>query len=183
MKHTLKEQMLKARDSMPKEDAIKKSVQIKSNLFDMHNYKNSKTIMFFVSLGSEPDTREIIKSALQGKIVIVPKIDQNDIEPSIIISLDSMVRGKYGILEPLSPMKTALKNIDLVLVPGIAFDSFGHRVGYGFGYYDRFLRKVPKAIKIGLAFDFQVIKKIPNEPHDVPVDYIVTEERIIECKR
>ena len=64
-------------------------------------------------------------------------------------------------------MKIAYKNIDLVLVPGIVFDKEGHRIGYGFGYYDKFLKKVPKAIKLGLTFDFQVIDKIPREMHDL----------------
>ena len=80
-------------------------------------------------------------------------------------------------------MKIAHKNIDLVLVPGIVFDHEGHRIGYGFGHYDKFLRKVPKATKIGLAFDFQVVDKIPREMHDVPVDMVVTEKGIVECKR
>ena len=67
-------------------------------------------------------------------------------------------------------------------MPGIVFDKEGRRIGYGLGYYDKFLKKTPKAVKIGLAFDFQVVDQIPREMHDVPVDVIVTEERV-ECRK
>ena len=137
--------------------------------------------MFFVSFNSEVHTHDMIKTALKSKTVVVPKVSHNEIEQSLIIDFDNLIAGKFGILEPIEIMKIAYKNIDLVLVPGIVFDKEGHRIGYGFGYYDKFLRKVPKAIKIGLAFDFQVIDKIPKEMHDVPVDVIVTEEGVINC--
>lgn len=139
--------------------------------------------MFFVSFGSEVHTHDMIKEALKSKTVIVPKVVHHEIEPSVIIDFDNLVpSGKFKIPEPIEAMKIAYKNIDLILVPGIAFDKEGHRIGYGFGYYDRFLRRVPKAIKIGLAFDLQIVDKIPREMHDVPVDLIVTEERVIECE-
>lgn len=183
MKNQLKDKMLEKRNSLPKEEILKKSMKIKSKLFNLEYYKKSKTAMFFVSFNSEVNTHDMIKNSLKNKTVIVPKIVNNEIEPSVIIDFDSMIpSGKFGILEPMGLMKIAYKNIDLVLVPGIAFDKEGHRVGYGFGYYDKFLKKVPKAAKIGLCFDFQVVDKLPREEHDVPVDLIVTEERIVECK-
>jgi len=183
MKNQLKELTLSKRNSLSKEEILEKSHKIQNNLFSLKQFKKSKTIMFFVSINSEVNTHFIIKDALKSKIAVVPKVVHHEIEPSLIIDFDNLVpSGKFGILEPIEAMKTAYKNIDLVLVPGIVFDKEGHRIGYGFGYYDKFLKKVPKAIKIGLAFDFQVIDKIPREMHDVPVDVIVTEERIIECK-
>ena len=139
--------------------------------------------MFFASFNSEVNTHDMIKKTFGKKNIVIPKIIQHEIEPSVIIDFDNLVpSGKFGILEPIEAMKIAYKNIDLVLVPGIAFDKEGHRIGYGFGYYDKFLKKVPKAIKIGLCFDFQIVNKIPREEHDAPVDLIVTEERFVECK-
>ena len=73
-------------------------------------------------------------------------------------------------------MHIANKNIDLIFVAGLAFDREGYRIGYGVGYYDKFLKKVPKALKIGLAFDFQIVDKLPREAHDFPVDMIVTDK-------
>lgn len=182
MKNQLKESILQKRNSMPQEEILEKSNKIKNKLFTLKHYKNSKTIMFFVSFDSEVNTHEMVKESLKNKAVVVPKVWHHEIEPSIIIDFDNLVPGKFGILEPIETMRIAYKNIDLILVPGIVFDMEGHRIGYGFGYYDKFLAKVPKALKIGLAFDFQVVDKIPREMHDVPVDIVVTEERVVECK-
>ena len=183
MKNLLKDSILNKRNSLTKEKIIEKSEKIKSSLFNLQPYKQSKTPMFFVSFNSEVNTHDIIRESLGRKTIVVPKVAHHEIEPSIIIDFDNLIEGKLGILEPIEVMQIAYKNIDLVLVPGIAFDKEGHRIGYGFGYYDKFLRKVPKAVKIGLCFDFQVVDRIPREAHDVPVDFIVTEERVIECKR
>ena len=183
MKNQLKESILEKRNSLSKEEITERSKQIENNLFNLEQYKKSKTIMFFVSFNSEVNTHEMIKDALKIKTIAVPKVVGHEIEPSVIIDFDNLVSAKFGILEPIELMKIAYKNIDLVLVPGIAFDKQGHRIGYGFGYYDKFLKKVPKAIKIGLAFDFQIVDKVPREEHDVAVDLIVTEKRVVECKK
>ena len=182
MKNQLKESLLEKRNALSQEEILEKSKKIQSNLFSLEQYKKSKTVMLFVSFGSEVHTHDMIKESLKNKTVVVPKVMHHEIEPSVIIDFDNLVAGKFGILEPIEAMKIAYKNINLVLVPGIVFDREGHRIGYGFGYYDKFLAKVPKAIKIGLAFDFQVVDKIPREMHDVHVDMIVTEKRVVECK-
>ena len=184
MKGQLKGLITEKRNSLAKEDIGEKSEKIQDRLFSLLQYGKSKTVMFFVSFNSEVSTHGMIREALKSKIVVVPKVADNEIEPSVIIDFDNLVpSGKFGILEPIEAMKIAYKNIDLILVPGIAFDMEGHRIGYGFGYYDKLLAKVPKAVKIGLAFDFQVVDKIPSEAHDVSVDFIVTEERVVECRK
>jgi len=182
MKNQLKKSIIENRNSLTREDILEKSVKIQEKLFNLQQYKQAKTIMFFVSFNSEVNTHEMIKDALKNKIIVVPKVVHHEIEPSIILDFDSLIQsGRFGILEPIELMKISYKNINLVLVPGIAFDKNGHRVGYGFGFYDKFLARVPKAVKIGLCFDFQVVDEIPHEQHDVPVDLIVTEKRVIEC--
>ena len=184
MKSQIRDEILIKRDSLRKEEIFKRSNKIKNSLFSLQEYKKSKIVMFFVSFGSEVHTHDMIKEALKNKNVAVPKLVNNEIEPSIVIDFDSLIpSGKFGILEPIELMKIAYKNIDLVLVPGIAFDKEGFRLGFGFGYYDKFLKKVPKAIKIGLAFDFQIVDKLPREEYDVPVDLIVTDREVIHCKK
>ncbi|MBI2558431.1 5-formyltetrahydrofolate cyclo-ligase [Candidatus Woesearchaeota archaeon] len=183
MKSQLKQSITEKRNSLSKEELISNTNKIKNALFNLAQYKKSKTVMFYVSFNSEVGTHDMIKEALKNKMVAVPKVENHEIEPSIIIDFDSLIPSKFGILEPIELMKVAYKNIDLVLVPGIAFDKECHRIGYGFGYYDKFLKKVPKAVKIGLAFDFQVVDKVPREEHDVPVDLIVTEKRVVECRK
>src|SRR3989338_3926532 len=184
MKSEIRKSFLEKRNSLPKQEIIEKSLQIETNLFELEQYKKSRTIMFFISFNNEVFTHSMIKKALEGKTVIVPKVVHHEIEPSLIIDFDNLIpSGKFGILEPIELSKIAYKNIDLILVAGIVFDREGYRLGYGFGYYDKLLKKIPKAIKIGLAFDFQVVDKLPREPHDVPVDIIVTEKGVINCKR
>ena len=184
MKSKLKQQIIEKLNSLSKEDVLEKSSRIKSRLFGILQYKKSKTAMFFASFKNEVHTHEMIKAALKNKTVIIPKVLHDEIEPSVIMDFGSLKAfGKFKILEPVEITKIAYKKIGLVLVPGIVFDEYGHRIGYGFGYYDKFLRKVPKAAKIGLAFNFQVVGNIPREEHDVPVDMIVTDKRIIKCKK
>ena len=184
MKTQLKESILEKRNSLPQKEVLEKSIKIKNNLFNLSQYKKSKIVMFFASFNSEVNTHDMIKASLMNKTVVVPKVVNNEIEPSVIMDFDNLVpSGKFRIPEPIEAMKIAYKNIHAVIVPGIAFDKKGHRIGYGFGYYDKFLAKVPKAIKIGLCFDFQLVEIIPKETHDVPVDIIVTEKRVVECKK
>ena len=181
MKNKLKESILEKRNLLSKGEILEKSGKIHDNLFNLQQYKKSKIIMFFVSFNSEVDTHSMIREALKDKTVVVPKVVHHEIEPSVIIDFDNLIPGKFGIPEPIEIMKIAYKNIDLVLVPGIVFDRQGHRIGYGFGYYDKFLAKVHKAVKIGLAFDFQVVDNIPRETHDIAVDFVVTEKGVVEC--
>jgi len=184
MKNKLKGIMLEKRNSLSKEEMLEKGRKIEASLLNLQEYKNSNTVMFFVSFNSEVNTHEMIKKALKEKIVAIPKVLQHEIEPSIILGLDNLVQaGRFGILEPIEIMKLAYKSIDIVLVPGIAFDKEGYRIGYGFGFYDKFLKKVAKAVKIGLCFDFQLVDKVPKEEHDVAVDFIITDERVIECRK
>ena len=102
----------------------------------------------------------------------------------MVIDFESLVPfGKFGIPEPMELMKVSYKSIDAVIVPGVAFDKNGYRIGFGFGHYDKFLKKTPHAVKIGLAFEFQIVDSVPKEEHDVPVDFIITEKRVIDCKK
>src|SRR3989338_3616519 len=103
-----------------------------------------------------------------------------------LFSLKEFKPKTFGILEPKESYQREFNpdKLDIVIVPGIAFDKNGHRIGYGYGYYDRFLKTIRKeTLKIGLAYDFQLIEKIPEERHDVPVDIILTEKEIAICNK
>ena len=182
MKTRLKEQFLEKRNQLSKEEILEMSKKIQENLEKLPQYENARTVMQFVSFGTEVDTHQIIKDAIKSKTVAVPKTVEHKIEPCILIDFDSMSpTDPFGILEPMDLMKLSYKSIEVVIVPGIVFDTQGHRIGYGMGFYDAFLKHVPNAVKIGLCFDFQVVDLVPREDHDVPVDFIVTEKRVIEC--
>ena len=125
-----------------------------------------------------------MKEALVDKKVVVPisNKEDNTLSLSILESWDDLVEGSYGILEPKEDCfkEISIDEIDLIIVPGVAFDEDENRLGHGNGYHDRLLEKT-KAISIGLAFEFQIVNNIPIGRNDVPVDMIITEDRIIKC--
>ncbi|MDP3640658.1 MAG: 5-formyltetrahydrofolate cyclo-ligase [Nanoarchaeota archaeon] len=145
-------------------------------------FQKANSILFYYPRKKEVDLRQAIDDALrQKKKVILPTVRDGSLLCRQIFSLEQDLHdGAYGIKEPRedSPLVDA-SDIDLVLVPGIAFDGEGNRLGHGGGYYDAFFKKTT-ALKIGIAFGLQIVKAIPKEAHDVPVDSIITERGIIK---
>jgi len=185
-KEEIRRNTLKKRISLSSEDIKNKSRQLLLNLAETVEYRNSQNIMFYVATRSEVQTEEMIKMSIKmGKNVFVPIIlpECLNLAPSKIFDFDSeLEKGKKGILEPKKEYYRLFppEDIDLIIIPGVAFDLNGNRIGRGFGYYDNFLRKVhPSAKIIALAFEMQVVKKIPNDKNDIPVHKIITEKRII----
>jgi len=193
MKQTLKSGILEKRKSLSREEVKEKSAKIKQKLYSLPEFKKAKNIMFYVSFNNEADTIETIKELLKNKgenkkNIIVPYVEKNNpiLQLSELKNFSDLEPKTFGIFEPkeCKIKKFDANKLDLVVVPGIVFDENGHRIGYGHGYYDRFLKKISsKAKKAGLAFDFQLIGKIPEEQHDIPVDFVITEKRIVKCKK
>mgnify|MGYP001437148863 CR=1 FL=1 len=188
MKQTLKSEISEKRKALSKEEIKEKSSKIKENLYSLEEFKKAKNILFYVSFNDEVDTHEIIKELLANKEknIIVPYVVKNNpiLQLSEIKNFNELEPKTWGILEPKDEFirKFDIENVDLVIIPGIVFDQNGHRIGYGYGYYDRFLKKLDKnVVKIGFGFEFQIVDKIPEEKHDVPVDIMVTEKRVINC--
>lgn len=187
MKNPIRHQFLEKRDSLTEKERHEKSVEIKNRLYSLPEFKSAKNILFYVSLNSEVDTKAIIKEQLskKEKKIIIPYVEKNNplLQLSELKSFDELEPKTFNILEPKDEFirKFDLNKLDIILIPGIAFDMNGHRIGYGYGYYDRFLKKLKNnAKKIGLAFEFQVVESIAESPHDVPVDYIITEKRALK---
>ncbi len=148
----------------------------------MDEFKRAKRIMFYISKDSEVDTHKAIKKAIKmGKEIIAPKIVDKKIIPHRLYSFDDMSPGQFSILEPSNKKKIRKSGIDLFVIPCIAFDLYGNRIGYGYGYWDRFLSDVDKKSIIGLAFDIQVLSNIVSESHDVNVSKVITESKVIIC--
>jgi len=185
MKSKIREKFLEKRNLLSKEDIIKKSLEIKKKMFSLSEFNNANTILFYVSKDSEVYTYGMIRELLnkKNKKTVVPKVKKENLVLSLLCNFNELEKGAFNVLEPkpeciriINPTK-----IEVALIPGIAFDLRGHRVGYGKGYYDRLLKKT-KALKIGLAFEEQIIDNLPNEYEDVAMDLIVTDKRIIKCK-
>lgn len=133
--------------------------------------------MFYLAYNGEVETRQMIREALKkGKIVAVPVCEPKyrKIIPSQIGPDTQFKRGPYGIEEPVILKPLPVAALDLVIVPGVAFDIKGRRLGRGKGYYDYFLKDIPsKTVVLGLAFNFQIVKHLPVLPHDVSLDKVL----------
>lgn len=172
--------MRRLRREMTEKEVSEKSEKIQRLLFEFDRYKNAKTVMVFISAFKEPSTNGIITNALQcGKRVVVPVSDTKT-ETIILSYLDNtgdLQKGAYGIPEPAVIKPADAADIDFILVPGLSFDKDGNRMGFGKGYYDKLLCTV-SAEKTALCYSFQLLDKIPSDKHDVPMNTIITEEKI-----
>lgn len=189
VKKQLRKCILARRHSLTKKEVREKSQKIKKLLFNLKEFQKAQTIMFYVSFKSEVDTNQMIQETLNlGKKVVVPVVNKKfKLQAAILTNFKKdLVPGAFGLLEP-KPEKRRLISpgkINLVIVPGVVFDKCGNRIGFGKGYYDRFLKKMKKQAKlIGLAFEFQVKTKIPCRPYDVKLDKIVTEKKVYRFSR
>lgn len=152
----------------------KNSDAVVDAFLSLDEYKNAKCIMTYVSFNDEVDTFKIIDDAInKGKRVAVPKVLGDDMFASEINSLNDLEAGRFGILEPKSFKE--ISNIDICIVPGLAFDKKLNRLGYGKGYYDRFLAGL-NVLKIGLCYIDSVLDEIPVYETDIAMDLIVTEK-------
>jgi len=175
MKKEMRKQILEKRNSLTKEEIKEKSKIIKKKLFSSEEYQQAKTVSFFVSFSSEVDTHDMIKEALKEKEVCVPVVQGDYMVLSKINGFGDLDKqGKYGILEPSSVIEVDKELVDLIIVPGVAFDRRGYRIGYGRGYYDKVLKDF-NGKTIGLAFSLQIVDSIPAEEHDIKVDRVITE--------
>jgi len=176
------------RNSIPRSEKKALDKTIEANLYGCEFFYKARYIFCYVSFNSEIDTFPIIKNLLKlGKTVTVPKINSKNHEMKAYV-IDDITRcleyGKYDILEPKSICKEAdYSKIDLIIVPGLVFTLEGHRLGYGGGFYDRFLEQYKKPITCALAYNRLIFDDIPVNEKDLPVDYIITESFIEITKR
>lgn len=187
----LRKQILAARDNMEPEIIRSKSRKICETLLDLELIRNSSTIFLYVSFRSEVYTIDLLDNLLQlEKNVCVPitYVKEKRLDAIRITDPDSqLVPGYCNIPEPAPDiLKTHLvtpESIDVVILPGSVFDERCGRFGYGGGFYDRFVSAIPKAWRIALAFDLQIVEKAPLQPHDELLDLVVTETRTIQGSR
>lgn len=150
----------------------------------------AKTVMVYIDVRTEVRTRQHLPKLLQGgKRIVVPYCVDGELELFLLESMDELSIGMYKILEPKEELRDApgkrvdVKELDLIMVPGVAFDPNGARMGHGFGYYDKLLEHARKDTPlVALAFECQIFPEIPTHAHDVFMDKIITEERIIAGK-
>ena len=162
------------------------SRHICETLVGLPEYAAARTVMFYVDVRTEVRTRQFLPTALtHGKRIVVPYCTEGELELFHLENMDELAVGMYKILEPkpelrdLPAKKVEVEELDLVMVPGVAFDRTGARMGHGFGYYDKLLEHVrPDAPLVALAFECQLFAEIPTAAHDVFMDKVVTERTV-----
>lgn len=186
IKDTLRKNMLCQRKNMKLLDVNNNSTQIMDTIIKLPQFINCKNIMLYISFNKEVDTYPLATWCLaNGKTVIAPYCIQptRQIIPYKINNLTSdLIKSTFGVMEPNHNLldKVNIEDIDLIIVPGVVFDNDCNRIGFGAGYYDRFLlKKLESTLTIGIAYDYQIIDKVPTDKYDIPLDFIITERRTI----
>lgn len=189
-KARLRQEILKQRDGLSEMEQQAKSERIVRRLLDCACYQQAKKLLCYVSYKSEVRTIWLLKQALSdGKQVYCPKVQGRDMDFYRIEDVKELAAGYRGILEPAATIERcflpeAENNRVLMIIPGAVFDAHYHRIGYGGGYYDRYLARCEKKLvtaclyKAALAYELQLVAQLPVQAHDKQVDQIVTEARV-----
>jgi len=174
---------LARRDALAPAARARLSRRIARRVAALPEFRRASTVMAYATFRSEVDTAPLIAAALaKKKRVLLPRtvVEGRALEPREFAPGALLVAGAYGIPEPPPDAPRAdPADIDLVIVPGACFDEGGNRLGYGGGYYDRFLPRAGRAATVGVAFEAQVVPAVPPAEHDVPLGAVVTERRVI----
>lgn len=176
MKREFRRFFLNLRREMDEVTIKEKSEKIINNLLNNDLYKNASSIFVYVSKNKEVDTYNFIKKAISdGKKIYVPKIKEKEMQAVKLNSLTELEAGDFDI--PTSNSEDYIVNPDLTICPGLSFDDKKNRLGFGGGFYDRFLSQ-NESIKVGLMIKEFASKKIPTDPWDIKMDYVITEDKI-----
>lgn len=184
-KRSLRQQMLAQRLALSQEAWHASSLLAQQNLLSLEEYAGAECIALYAPARNEADTTEIVAAAFRaGKRVLYPAVCGEHMVFRQVEGLASLEQGSFGILEPCpTGVDHHADEPDLIVVPGVAFDLSGHRIGYGKGFYDRFLRHPGRtAHLVGLCHDFQIVEgAIPAEGHDIRMEIIVSDRRVVRC--
>ncbi len=185
-KASIRKGVLAKRDGIPPAEKKIKDRSIEIRLFGLSEFRTAETILLFASFRSEVDTCGMISRSIEeGKRVVLPRVEGNNLGLYEIRDIVELVPGYMKIPEPsvlTEDRKITIHDMDLIIVPGAAFDGAGNRIGYGGGFYDRLLAAADRGISIvAPAYEMQVIASVPTDPHDKKVKLIVTEGRVIRC--
>jgi 5-formyltetrahydrofolate cyclo-ligase len=178
-KKAIRASVLNVRDAMPPDQRARESMKMCESIIASTPYQGATIVLAYASFGSEFDTSFLLQCVLADKkILVMPRVDKDaqQLQLHRVNHLDELSAGAWDIREPHAVAEIVLPNeIDFILVPGVAFDSAGFRIGYGKGFYDKLLSSVnPASTRLSAAFDCQVIGAVPNEAHDQRVDIIIT---------
>ncbi len=184
-KASIRKIVLSRRNALSVEIRKVKDLKIKEKILALPEFRAAHKILLYASFRSEVDTLDLLKYCVDyGKIIVLPKVDRDNDELALyrIEDMNEVVAGYMGIPEPQvhEGRRMPVEEMDLIIVPGVAFDGHCNRLGYGKGFYDKLLTRGAKA-RIAIAYEEQIVEYIPSEPYDIKMDKIITDKRIIEC--
>ena len=178
----LRRRARRIRDAIPAAERMRLSAGVSARALRLLAGTGAETVMVYVSFRSEVETAGLIDELRRTHRVAAPRVADAGRMDAMLLSDQPLMRSRLGIMEP--PATAAVVEpaaIDAVLVPGLAFDAHGYRLGYGGGYYDRFLARCARALRIGLAFEAQMVESVRPHARDQPLDHVVTERRTIDA--
>jgi 5-formyltetrahydrofolate cyclo-ligase len=180
-KRSLRTQAGSFRDSLSTEDRARRSEAVARNVLALPAVADATTVMAFSSFGSEVDTRPLIEGLAHRQVrLVLPRVEGRSMVAVVYRPGDPVREASFGAFEPAGGEVVGPETIDVVVSPGLAFDRRGYRLGYGGGFYDRFLRRLRQdAVTIGVAFSVQLVDEVPHGRGDHPVDVVVTEEGVM----
>ncbi|HTY21468.1 MAG TPA: 5-formyltetrahydrofolate cyclo-ligase [Geobacteraceae bacterium] len=184
-KRSLRQSMLARRKGLTLAEARSASLQVQNTFISTGEFARARVVAIYAPIHNEVDTSEVMYATLaSSKVLLLPAVDHDGMVLRRVSGPDDLRKGAFGIPEPtpgcpLHPPEEA----DLIVVPGIAFDTGGNRIGYGKGYYDRALHQLEgRGRLVGFCYDFQLVERIAGEPHDVLMDMIISERRVIRTR-
>ncbi len=143
----------------------------------MPQFRDAQTILLYWSMEDEVQTHDFVNRWYQQKTLLLPCVDGDDLRLRQYTGPECLKEGEqFGIGEPTGPEYTDLNSVQMIIVPGVAFDRHNNRMGRGRGFYDRLLKSTPNAYKVGVAFNFQMVELVPTEEFDVPMNAVITEK-------
>ncbi|QGT98755.1 5-formyltetrahydrofolate cyclo-ligase [Candidatus Syntrophocurvum alkaliphilum] len=176
-KQQIRDEMIKKRNRLSNEEVEEYSANIRNTLKELEPVRKAQNIMLFSNIKSEVNIRPLIEELSTQKTVLLPRVEKNGNMVAVgFTGWKNMKNGPFSIKEPIGEPFLP-DQIDVVIVPGLAFDDSGNRIGYGKGYYDRFLKRVREdTFLCGVCYEFQVVEKLYPQEADVPVHWIVTNQ-------
>ena len=180
-KHPIRERMLSTRRHCSAETCLHLSLSIQERLLGSEFYRAARTVGLYCPIQNEVHTELLARRCLaDAKQLFYPRVSGNDLDFVEVKSLAELAPGAFGILEPRGKSPVPISAIDLLVVPGVAFDLHGHRLGYGRGYYDQALAGCSQDLeRVGLAYEFQLVDRLPVDGHDCRLTGLVTEQRML----
>ena len=173
-KGEVRRRMRELKRAVPFEEKLKRSETVMQQVERTDAFGKARVALLYWSMADEVQTHAFVERWYMEKTLLLPCVQGDDLVLRQYTGPECLVDGpQFGIGEPTGPEWTDLDAVELIVVPGVAFDAEGNRMGRGRGFYDRLLKSTPRAVKMGVAYDFQMLPSIPVEPHDVKMDLVI----------